>query len=771
MGLRVMSPLKPLLARIRPGFALLATLLCFVTPHLAEAARGRPYINAAGTTFVTDNGGLLRGAIISTETGFTPSVSSLNAIKEQGLNTVHCYAERSDYGYAAGARASAVDTAVQRTRDAGLYIVITIGNGGVDAAFVSAFWNIYAARYASETHVLYEIKNEPAGGPPVSAAVIQMEQNAYSIIRAAAPHTPIILMSYTYFQNGPGVLQDIAALGSGIDWSNAAIGFHGYGERGAPATRACLEHALDAGYACMQTEFYLWPWGTGNFNLVDPPSLYQDVDQTGDLERLGVSWLSFLPLSRAADHTRFRNRLNHAGIAWTPDFGSWPAANRGVYGNGGEPRPVRMSAATRIQAEDFDTGGQGVAYNDNSGGNYGNQYRTSDGVDVQPTSDTGGGHNIGWMVAGEWLEYATLVVDPGRYDLRVRVASPNPTGALRVKLAGVDLTGSWTFNGTGGNQTWTTLSKTVDIPPGQQVLRLEVLTSGFNLNWIELAPATAGPIPNGTYSVLSRASLKAMDVVNASTANGAKVQQWSYAANPNQKWVLTHRGANQYTITSAHTGKALDIASNVMLQGDHISMWPSKTTPGQRWIVTETDSGYHKLIAANSGLTLEIAAPVANNGSRVVQSEYTGATHQQWLLVPDQPSLYSSWTQQEFPLLADRSNPAVSGPAADPLGHGVANLLRYALGVGLNQNPAPRLPRLELAGPALDFRFPFDPTLRDITYRVEASNDLQEWNETVFDSRLHSPPPLLDGWLKIAAAAPTDQAARRFLRLRVLMNE
>src|SRR5690606_6403600 len=112
---------------------------------------------------------LLRGAIISTETGASPSMSQLEAIKAVGLNAVHCYAERRDYGYSAGAKFAAVDLAVQRTRDAGLYLVITIGNGGFDDAFNSAFWNFYAPRYANETHVLYEIQNEPApGNPPYS---------------------------------------------------------------------------------------------------------------------------------------------------------------------------------------------------------------------------------------------------------------------------------------------------------------------------------------------------------------------------------------------------------------------------------------------------------------------------------------------------------------------------------------------------------------------------------------------------------------------------
>jgi hypothetical protein len=633
----VMNPTLPLSGFIQRSRALLPTVatcvLAFAFNPDAEAARGRPVINSAGTTFVADNGSLLRGAIISTETGLVPALSSVQGIKNQGLNTIHCYAERGDYGYAAGAKVAAVDTAVQLTRDNGLYLVITIGGGGVNAAFIDDFWTFYAPRYANETHVIYEIQNEPVVRAPVAASVITMEKNAYTTIRAAAPHTPVLLMSYTIFQNSTGVLADMAALGSTINWNNAAIAFHGYGEYGATGTRACLEAVLAAGFPCVQTEFYRWPWGTGDFNLVDDPSLYQDVDQTGDLERLGVSWLSFLSLNKANTHARFRDRLNQAGITWTPDFGTWPSALRGVYGNGGEPHAIRSTATTRIQAEDFDTGGQGVAYNDNSTPNYGNAYRTSESVDVQTCTDTGGGHNVGWIVAGEWIDYTARVFNPGRYTLNVRVSSTSTAGKLRLKLGGQDLTGEWSVPSTGSYTTWTTLSKTVDLIPGQQVLRLEVVASGFNLNWIEFVPLSTGVIANGTYKLLNQNSSRAMDVVNASTSNGAKIQQWGYSATANQKWVFTHRGANQYTITSSQTGRAIDQAAGEFLSGNHLQMYSlNSTSANQRWIPVATGGGYYKLVSANTGLVMEVNGASTANGALIYMREYAAGTHQHWLI-------------------------------------------------------------------------------------------------------------------------------------------
>src|SRR5690606_2023041 len=137
--------MKPLPHTPRPGrsLACFVLLLSLLFAHVAQAARGRPYINASGTTFVADNGNLIRGAPISTETGIVPSLATVLAIKNRGLSAIHCCAERGEYGYAAGAQAAALAQVVQMTRDNGLYLVITIGGGGVNAPFIEDFWTFY----------------------------------------------------------------------------------------------------------------------------------------------------------------------------------------------------------------------------------------------------------------------------------------------------------------------------------------------------------------------------------------------------------------------------------------------------------------------------------------------------------------------------------------------------------------------------------------------------------------------------------------------------
>src|SRR5437016_223918 len=63
-----------------------------------------------------------------------------------------------------------------------------------------------------------------------------------------------------------------------------------------------------------------------------------------------------------------------------------------------------IANGSTIQAENYDVGGEGVAYHDTTTGNTGGQFR-SDDVDIETSGDAGGGYNVGWIVDGEWLEY------------------------------------------------------------------------------------------------------------------------------------------------------------------------------------------------------------------------------------------------------------------------------------------------------------------------------------------------------------------------------
>ena len=154
------------------------------------------------------------------------------------------------------------------------------------------------------------------------------------------------------------------------------------------------------------------------------------------------------------------------------------------------------SVPVRIEAEDYDTGGEGIAYHDLDSGNNGNQYRTTEGVDIEICTDAGGGYNVGWTGPGEWLEYTVDVSVPGLHTFEVRVASNSSGGALHIEFGGVDATGEITVPVTGGWQNWTTVSATASLSAGTQVMRVVFDSDGFNINYIEILRTLTGDLPD-----------------------------------------------------------------------------------------------------------------------------------------------------------------------------------------------------------------------------------------------------------------------------------
>jgi hypothetical protein len=151
--------------------------------------------------------------------------------------------------------------------------------------------------------------------------------------------------------------------------------------------------------------------------------------------------------------------------------------------------PARVPGT--IEAENFDEGGEGVGYHDATGGNSGGQYRTTD-VDLESTSDSGGGYNVGWIDSGEWLNYAVNVTAAGPYLLEARVASNGSGGTFHLEVSGVDITGPLAIPDTGGWQIWTTLSTSVTLAAGEQTLRIVFDTSlpgraVGNINYLRLS--------------------------------------------------------------------------------------------------------------------------------------------------------------------------------------------------------------------------------------------------------------------------------------------
>src|ERR1700733_7490503 len=151
-----------------------------------------------------------------------------------------------------------------------------------------------------------------------------------------------------------------------------------------------------------------------------------------------------------------------------------------------------------VYAANYDTGGQGVAYNVTSTNGSANGYR-SDGIDLETTADTtnntgAGADDMGWTTPGQWFNYTGNVATAGTYTVAFRVASPYgpPDGLPLANSSGTNLTGSVTIPNTGGYQTWTTVDASVTLPAGQQTLRVDQDSNGWNFHYMTFTLTSGG---------------------------------------------------------------------------------------------------------------------------------------------------------------------------------------------------------------------------------------------------------------------------------------
>jgi endo-1,3(4)-beta-glucanase len=138
-----------------------------------------------------------------------------------------------------------------------------------------------------------------------------------------------------------------------------------------------------------------------------------------------------------------------------------------------------------IEAGDYDAFeggvGQNITYVDSSQNNEGD-YRTDEYVDA--TNDTSEGKTLGWITAGEWLEYSIDVQTPGKYNLEIRYASGNLSGGgpFYLEIDGVKISPDINLSHTNGWGNWA--SKTINniaFTSGEHILRLVATNGEFNL--------------------------------------------------------------------------------------------------------------------------------------------------------------------------------------------------------------------------------------------------------------------------------------------------
>jgi endoglucanase len=167
----------------------------------------------------------------------------------------------------------------------------------------------------------------------------------------------------------------------------------------------------------------------------------------------------------------------------------------------------------RIEMEFYDTGGQGVAYNDtdavnngsgtlNKGDTYLDRFRQDEGVDISYTKNNidktvdgvqekVGELYLGWTAPGEWVNYSVDVKASGTYIIKAHMSSRTDAAQVSIAIDGVDKTGPILLPTTTHWHIWRIASNLaqVKLDQGPHVMKLSVLKEGnFNLDYLEFVP-------------------------------------------------------------------------------------------------------------------------------------------------------------------------------------------------------------------------------------------------------------------------------------------
>jgi len=260
------------------------------------AVRGRPQITPGGT-IVAEDGCILRG-VAAHPFPFDPYQSYWSDINWwQNLHDIgHFNIVRvgawlgtfTDIGFGPTTYQmdiptleGVLDTMISNAAQAGMYVMIDEHSTDSPTNWEKnrQFWTALAPRYANNTNVIYELKNEPDPSDDVSD-----EATSYNLIRSLAPSTPIIMNSWCctiQLDQTDGVvnlLNDEQT--AGVDFTNAVAGYHPYLATSADQMTP-IENAMQAaGFPIYMTEFAQFYFGNNiDISYLEP-----------GLGNRGISW-------------------------------------------------------------------------------------------------------------------------------------------------------------------------------------------------------------------------------------------------------------------------------------------------------------------------------------------------------------------------------------------------------------------------------------------------------------------------------------------------
>lgn len=185
----------------------------------------------------------------------------------------------------------------------------------------------------------------------------------------------------------------------------------------------------------------------------------------------------------------------------------------------------------------------------------------------------------------------------------------------------------------------------------------------------------------GYYKIFAEHSQKSLDVNNASTASGEKLQQFTWNGTNAQLWKFVDAGNGAYYIRSK-VGTVIDLASGQVVSGTNVCMDSMSGDASQKWQMEKSeyrpfedgqyvisnagspynvmtlndnnielglysasdtqmfdisyvDNGYYKIISRSNGNVLDVKDAAVGNGVSLWTFQWNGTDAQLWKIIPN----------------------------------------------------------------------------------------------------------------------------------------
>ncbi len=281
-------------------------------------------------------------------------------------------------------------------------------------------------------------------------------------------------------------------------------------------------------------------------------------------------------------------------------------------------------------------------------------YTSHSGTVTEPTGDTGGGFNIGYIDAGDSLSYIIDVGNSGSYNFQVRVASPRTGSEIELKVndqfvetMSVPTTGDW--------QVYQTIETQVTLNAGSQTIQLVFdgtsSRSLLNVNWL-----AAEYLGGADSTVVMQKQNTGFSIDgNNGAIEGQQVYLWNTNTdNVNQQWIELSQGNDFYSYQKKNTSLCLDGGSGAALRQPVTLEICSGTDQDQHWRKVNLSKGSFRLEKRNTNFSID-----GNHGAEQLQDIYLWTSdndnvNQQWQFIDAATIITPPPTDPEIP--SDRSD-------------------------------------------------------------------------------------------------------------------